>query len=256
LKPKPQPDGPNHPSDGKNPAVKVTGLVKGFGRGAARTEVLQGVDLAAPFGELFYIVGPSGCGKTTLLTLIAGLLDAEKGEVTVFGRRLSEMSDAQKAAFRRENLGFIFQQFNLLPTLTAAENAAVPLLIQKQPRKRAVEQAEELLCSVGLSHRLRAYPGSLSGGEQQRVAIARALAAKPRLLICDEPTASLDGDTGLKVMETLRKTALQKDRCIIMVTHDSRIFSFADTIARMLDGRIVSVEKNRTTQADGPMELI
>jgi putative ABC transport system ATP-binding protein len=225
-------------------AVNVTGLKKGFGQGATRIEVLQGVDLQAPFGQLLYIVGPSGCGKTTLLTLIAGLLDADAGEVDVFGRRLSSMTGAEKSAFRRQNLGFIFQQFNLLPTLTAAENAAVPLLIQQLPRKQAIEQASELLRSVGLGHRLNSFPASLSGGEQQRVAIARALVAQPRLLICDEPTASLDGETGLKIMETLRSAALQPDRCIIVVTHDSRIFLFADVIARMLDGRIVSVERS------------
>jgi putative ABC transport system ATP-binding protein len=237
-------------SDGSdNLAVKVTGLHKGFGRGATRIEVLHGIDIHAVFGELLFIVGPSGCGKTTLLTLIAGLLDADKGDVSVFGHSINKMSGAEKTEFRRENLGFIFQQFNLLPTLTAAENAAVPLLIRNNPRAKAIGEASEMLRSVGLGHRLESYPASLSGGEQQRVAIARALVAKPRLLICDEPTASLDGETGLKVMETLRTAALQKDRAIIVVTHDTRIFPYADTIARMLDGRIVSVEKNTPAAA-------
>jgi len=190
---------------------------------------------------MLFVVGPSGCGKTTLLTLIAGMLDADKGDIELFGRSVVNMNAAQKTDFRRGNVGFIFQQFNLLPTLTAAENAAVPLLIQDVPRKQAVERASELLKGMKLGHRLGAYPSSLSGGEQQRVAIARSLVAHPKLLVCDEPTASLDGDTGHKVMETLRATALKDERCVIVVTHDSRIFSFADRIARMEDGRIQSV---------------
>jgi len=224
-------------------AVSVHGLKKGFGHGAARVDVLHGIDLEAAAGEMLFIVGPSGCGKTTLLTLIAGLLDPDAGEISVLNQDLNAMSGTQKTRFRRDNVGFIFQQFNLIPTLTAAENAAVPLLIREIPRKQAIEEASEVLRSVKLGHRLNAFPTSLSGGEQQRVSIARALIAHPRLLLCDEPTASLDGETGAKLMETLRASALKQDRAILVVTHDTRIFSFADCIARMLDGRIVSVER-------------
>ena len=229
-------------------AVHIDGLCKGFGSGPTRIEVLHDICLEARKGEMLFVVGPSGCGKTTLLTLIAGMLDADKGNIALFGQTITTMTAAQKTAFRRGNIGFIFQQFNLLPTLTAAENAAVPLLIQEAPRKQAVEKAAELLKGMKLGHRVNAFPSSLSGGEQQRVAIARSLVANPRLLVCDEPTASLDGDTGHKVMETLRESALKDERCIIVVTHDNRIFSFADRIARMEDGRIVSVTPGQTPE--------
>ena len=222
-------------------AVKIDGLCKGFGSGATRIEVLHDISLEAHIGEMLFVVGPSGCGKTTLLTLIAGMLDADKGDIALFGQSIVHMTSAQKTAFRRGNIGFIFQQFNLIPTLTAAENAAVPLLIQEVPRKEAVERAAVLLKGMKLGHRLNAFPNSLSGGEQQRVAIARSLVAGPRLLVCDEPTASLDGDTGHKVMETLRESALKEERSVIVVTHDNRIFPFADRIIRMEDGRVISV---------------
>lgn len=224
-----------------NAAVHVTGLCKGFGSGSTRIEVLHDIELVAKRGEMLFIVGPSGCGKTTLLTLIAGMLDPDKGDVKLFGDDITHMTAGQRTAYRSQNIGFIFQQFNLLPTLTAAENAAVPLLIREQPRKPSVEKAADLLRSFKLEHRVNAMPANMSGGEQQRVAIARSLVANPRLLVCDEPTASLDGETGHKVMETLRESALNSERCVIVVTHDNRIFSFADRIAKMEDGRIVSV---------------
>jgi putative ABC transport system ATP-binding protein len=227
-------------------AVSLRGLQKGFGSGNTRIEVLHGIDLEANTGEILMLVGPSGCGKTTLLTLIAGLLDPDKGSIQVFGSDIERMSSGQKTTFRRANIGFVFQQFNLIPTLTAAENAAVPLLIQDVPRKEAVARAKSVLAQVELSHRTDSYPAQLSGGEQQRVAVARALVSKPRLLICDEPTASLDGETGEKVMETIRTVGLTPDRCMIIVTHDSRIFRFGDRIARMVDGRILSVEKQKS----------
>jgi putative ABC transport system ATP-binding protein len=225
------------------PAVFIRGAKKTFGSGSTRVEVLHGIDLDAYNGEILLLVGPSGCGKTTLLCLLAGLLDADSGSLHVLGSELENLSSSQKTEFRKANIGFIFQQFNLIPTLTAAENAAVPLLIKDTPRKAAIAQASTMLERVGLGHRKNALPATLSGGEQQRVAIARALVAAPRLLICDEPTAALDGDTGQKVMESLRETALDSNRCVIVVTHDNRIFKFGDRIARMLDGRIISVEK-------------
>ena len=230
-------------SDTSTPALSARGVKKAFGSGSTRVEVLHGIDLDAYNGEILLLVGPSGCGKTTLLCLLAGLLDADAGSIDVLGSRLNTLSSAQKTEFRMGNLGFIFQQFNLIPTLTAAENAAVPLLIKGVRRAEAVKQSAAMLERVGLGHRTKALPSTLSGGEQQRVAIARALVAAPKLLICDEPTAALDGDTGLKVMESLRATALDAQRCVIVVTHDNRIFKFGDRIAKMLDGRIVSVEK-------------
>jgi len=224
-------------------AVRLHGLKKSFGSGAARMEVLHGVELEARLGEILLLVGPSGCGKTTLLTLVAGLLDADGGSIQVFGQDVERMPAAAKTDFRRDNIGFVFQQYNLIPTLTAAENTAVPLLIRCVPRKEAVRRAAALLERIGLERRTHAVPAELSGGEQQRVAVARALIAEPRLVICDEPTASLDGETGEHVMAAIRAQALTETRCLIVVTHDSRIFRFGDRIARMLDGRILSVEK-------------
>ena len=231
----------------KNLAIKVRGLHKGFGSASTRIEVLHGIELDALFGEILMLVGPSGCGKTTLLTLIAGLLDPDSGTIEVFGSEIDTMSARAKTTFRRENIGFVFQQFNLIPTLTAAENAAVPLFIKDVPRREAVKRGAEMLDKVGLGRRAHAIPTNLSGGEQQRVAIARALISQPRLLICDEPTASLDGETGESVMQTIREAGLADQRCIIIVTHDNRIFHYGDRIARMVDGRILSVEKTTAT---------
>ena len=234
-----------------SPALIARGVKKGFGSGATRVEVLRGVDLDAYAGEILLLVGPSGCGKTTLLCLLAGLLDTDAGSISVFGNAIDQFGAGAKTGFRKANVGFIFQQFNLIPTLTAAENAAVPLLVKGVALREAIASASEMLGRVGLGHRVSASPATLSGGEQQRVAIARALVSAPRLLICDEPTAALDGDTGQKVMESLRATSLDSKRCVIVVTHDNRIFKYGDRIAHMLDGRITSVEKI-TADASAP----
>jgi len=201
--------------------------------------VLRGVDLAVPFGEMTLLVGPSGCGKTTLLSVVAGLLNANSGEVTVLGRDVNGMPGSAAIQFRRRNIGFVFQQYNLLPALTAAENAAVPLLAAGVPKKKAVAAASDLLSLLGLAERLHALPSQLSGGQQQRVALARALVHEPRLVVCDEPTSALDHETGNAVMELLTNVAVRPDRAVVVVTHDSRVFQFADRIAHMDDGRIV-----------------
>jgi len=232
-----------------NVAAYLQDVKKGFGKGRTRIEVLRSVNLKAYYGEILLLVGPSGCGKTTLLSVISGLLDQDSGLVSVFDERIDQFNAAQKTAFRQKNVGFVFQQFNLIPTLNAAQNAAVPLLIANIPLKRALEQATELLAKVGMGHRSLAMPSELSGGEQQRVAIARSLISNPRLLICDEPTAALDGETGSSVMEILRASSLSNNRCVIVVTHDSRVFPFGDRIARMIDGRIVSVELQKEALA-------
>ncbi len=195
-------------------------------------------------GELLLLVGPSGCGKTTLLSVLAGILDATSGEIEVFGTRVDKLDQAGKTAFRRANVGFIFQQYNLLPTLTAAENVAIPLLIHGVPYAAALEQAHQYLEKVGLSDRAEFLPATLSGGQQQRVAIARALVTEPKLIVCDEPTAALDGETGKMVLQMFRSTALTGDRAIVVVTHDNRIFPYGDRIAEMLDGRILSIHEN------------
>src|SRR6516165_6250087 len=222
-------------------AVACRGVTKVFGTGEARVEALRGIDLEVPLGQLTMLVGPSGCGKTTLLSVIAGLLDRTAGEIEVLGVDTTTLSGAQRIEFRRKHLGFVFQQHNLLPALTAAENAAVPLLVAGMARRRAVAQASALLEGLGLGPRLHARPAELSGGQQQRVAFARALIHAPRLIVCDEPTASLDAEAGQRVMEALIQVAVRPDRAVLVVTHDNRIFAFADRIASMEDGRIVRV---------------
>jgi putative ABC transport system ATP-binding protein len=225
-------------------AVQCRGVTKEFGQGETRVLALRGVDLDAPSGEMTLLVGPSGCGKTTLISIIAGLLDPTAGEVAVLGEDLGRMPGRRKVAFRGANIGFVFQLYNLLPALNAAENAAVPLLIAGWPRKKAVEKAEHLLGLLGMGSRARALPAQLSGGQQQRVAIARALVHEPRLLVCDEPTAALDAQSGRHVMELLRKIAVQPGRAVIIVTHDSRVYEFGDRIVTMSDGHIERVEVN------------
>ena len=223
-------------------AVHVRRVTKEFGTGGSLTRALRGVDLDVPYGELLILAGPSGCGKTTLVSIVAGTLEPSAGEVMVLGKDLVAMSNSRKVKFRRENVGFVFQSYNLLPSLTAAENAAVPLLIAGWHRSRAVDAASEVLDKLGLGDRLVNLPSELSGGQQQRVAIARAIVHEPRLLVCDEPTSALDAENGRITMELISKIAVQPDRAVIVVTHDSRVYSFADRIANMEDGRIESVE--------------
>lgn len=223
-------------------AVRCQGVRKEFGNGGGKVLALRGVNLEVGYGAMTLLVGPSGCGKTTLLSVIAGLLNSNGGEVIVLGERVERLRGGQQIVFRRRNLGFLFQQYNLLPALTAAENAAVPLLAAGAPRRKAVEKARHLLVTLGMGERASALPKELSGGEQQRVALARALIHEPRLLVCDEPTAALDAETGHAVMELLAAEAVRPDRAVLVVTHDNRIFGFADTIARMDDGHIVKVE--------------
>jgi len=221
------------------PAVVCRRVTKDFGTGESQVRVLRGVDLDVPYGQMTLLVGPSGCGKTTLLSVVAGLLNANSGEVTVLGENTSRMRGGEAIQFRRRNIGFVFQQYNLLPALTAAENAAVPLFAAGVPKKKAVAAASHLLGELGLGERLHALPSQLSGGQQQRVAMARALIHEPRLIVADEPTSALDHETGNAVMELLTKLAVRHDRAVVVVTHDSRVFQFADRIAHMDDGRIV-----------------
>jgi len=231
-------------------AVACSGVVKDFGQGPTRVSVLRGVDFSAEAGELTFLVGPSGCGKTTLLSVIAGLLDTTAGDVNLFGQSLSRLGSEERIRFRRKNLGFVYQQFNLLPALSAAENAAVPLLAAGVPRREAVGRAGELLARLGLGDRLRSIPSQLSGGQQQRVTLARALVHEPRLILCDEPTAALDHATGESVMKLLSHNAVQPDRAVLVVTHDSRVFQYADRIAHMDDGRILKTESRDRTHID------
>jgi putative ABC transport system ATP-binding protein len=228
-------------------AVSCRGVTKSYGSGAAKVAALRGVDLEVKRGEVLMIAGPSGCGKTTLISVMTTILGHDAGECRVLGRDLRAMDEPARADFRRKSIGFVFQMFNLLPALSAAENVAVPLLIEGMPWERAKARANELLGAVGLGARAADLPATLSGGQQQRVAIARAVVHDPPLIVCDEPTSNLDHETGHAVMAMLRGLTEMSHRTAIVVTHDPRIFAFADRIARMDDGRITDVAdgKNR-----------
>jgi putative ABC transport system ATP-binding protein len=237
-----------------NPApagVRCRGLIKDYLSGDSHVRALRGVDLDIAAGELTLLVGPSGCGKTTLISILAATLDATSGEVSVLGANLVRMSKREKAWFRAKNVGFVFQQFNLLPTLTAAENVAVPLVINGVSRREALLRATAILRSVELADRCASLPSQLSGGQQQRVAIARALVHEPRLLVCDEPTSAVDARTGQNIMELIRKVALQPDRVAVVVTHDARVFRFADRIVTLEDGRVAEKTHEQQLEAAG-----
>jgi putative ABC transport system ATP-binding protein len=223
-------------------AIEAHGVTRGFGVGGARVQVLKGVEFQAAYDEVTFLVGPSGCGKTTFISILGGILAADGGTVEVLGQRIDKLSQAQLADFRLSSVGFIFQQFNLIPALTVLENAAVPLIARGVGERAARARTAEMLERLGIADQMRKMPAQLSGGQQQRVAIARALVHEPRLVICDEPTASLDGPTGLAVVELMRSVARRRDRALVIVTHDDRIYHFADRIVHMTDGLISHVE--------------
>jgi len=229
-------------------AVRAENLVKWFGEGDARTYAVRDVSFEAYFGEMLYIEGPSGSGKTTLLSMISGILRPNAGTVAVENKEIWGLSNDELADFRLHTVGFVFQDYHLFPRLTTVENVAIPLILKKVEWNGAMETAAKYLEIVGLEERAHLPPIKLSGGEQQRVAIARAIASSPDILIFDEPTASLDGETGRKIVDFVKKNVLTEKRCIIMVTHDSRIFEYADRIMKMADGRIVGLEKGRSRE--------
>jgi putative ABC transport system ATP-binding protein len=237
--------------NGCHQGVVCRGLTKHYGTGAAEVMALRGVDLEIVPGELFMLMGPSGCGKTTLISIIAGILDQDEGECTVLGESLDELGTDAKTAFRRRAIGFVFQAFNLIPQLSAAENAMIPLLLNGVPRAKARARAREVIARVGLADRADALPQQLSGGQQQRIAIARALVHDPKLIVCDEPTSALDHATGQSVLELLRGIT-DEGRILVVVTHDQRILGFADRIATMDDGRIIGIGRPpRARAGDG-----
>ena len=222
-------------------AISVREVVKEFPVGDSVIRVLHGVSVDVKAGELTYLVGESGSGKTTLISIIAGILYPTSGDVSVFGTDIYKLSDTALVKFRLATIGFIFQQYNLIPTLTAAENAAIPLIADGMKRSEAIEQGRVLLEKLNIGNQADKFPRQLSGGQQQRVAIARALVHQPKLIVCDEPTAALDARSGRRVMDLLREVALSQDRAVIIVTHDNRIFHHANRIASMDDGKIVEV---------------
>lgn len=228
------------------PVITCRHIEKSYGDSSNRVIALRGVDVEIYAGELFMLVGPSGCGKTTLISIIAGILDPTHGSCEILSQDMARLAPAEKSLFRSKHIGFVFQSFNLLPALTAVENAAIPLIINRMPRQQAMEKAKTVLKQVGLEERMYALPTQLSGGQQQRVAIARALIHRPKIIVCDEPTSALDHHTGQTIMELMKSLSKEYGTTLIIVTHDNRIFEYADRIGKMDDGVIVAIE---TTEA-------
>jgi putative ABC transport system ATP-binding protein len=224
-------------------AVKANEVVKWFGEDTTKTYAVKNASFEAYFGEMLYIVGPSGSGKTTLLSMISGILRPNSGTVEVDGQNIWNMRNDDIANFRLNKVGFVFQDYHLFPRLTTQENVAIPLILRKLDWKEAQNIALKYLEIVGLKDRAQLPPVKLSGGEQQRVAIARAIASQPDILIFDEPTASLDGETGRRIVKFVKDNILNENRCIIIVTHDSRIFEYADRIINMEDGTVTGIAK-------------
>jgi putative ABC transport system ATP-binding protein len=220
------------------PAISVQNVSRDFEAGGQTLRVLHNVITDVNAGELTYLVGESGSGKTTLISIIAGILYPTEGTVSVFGTDIYKLNDSDLVRFRLANIGFIFQQYNLLPSLNATENASVPLVAAGMARDEALQRSRAVLEKLNMTDQAEKRPNQLSGGQQQRVAIARALVHEPRLIVCDEPTAALDAKSGRRVMDLLREVALSPDRSVIIVTHDNRIFDLADRILLMEDGRI------------------
>jgi len=227
----------------ENEAIVATGLTKYFGEGETKMTAVNAVSFSAHFGEMLFIIGPSGSGKTTLLSMISGILRPNAGHVTVKGADIWTLSNDQLADFRLHTIGFVFQDYHLFPRLTTAENVAIPLILKQQNWGESVAEAKEYLEIVGLKNKAEILPVKLSGGEQQRVAIARAIISKPEILILDEPTASLDGDTGRMIIAFVKEKILNKSRCIMIVTHDARINEYADRILHMEDGVLTATTK-------------
>jgi putative ABC transport system ATP-binding protein len=222
-------------------AIFCEGIAKTYGEGEAAVKALRGIDFTANFGEIVALVGPSGCGKTTLISIFAAILSRSSGALQLAGVDPDVMTNQDRTLFRREKVGFIFQQFNLVPQISVVENVAIPLFLRGENRSEALDRAEKLLKEVGLHNRAHSRPSKLSGGQQQRVAIARSLIHEPSILVCDEPTSALDGATGQRVMELIREQGRRPDRIVVLVTHDERIYHFADRIAHMDDGLITRI---------------
>ena len=234
---------PNPAMPAAKEAIVALGLTKWFGEGETRKTAVNGVNLVAHFGEMLFIVGPSGSGKTTMLSMISGILRPNAGQVLVKGADIWTLNNDQLADFRLNTIGFVFQDYHLFPRLTSAENVAIPLILKQRDWKESITEANRILEVVGLKDRGEILPVKLSGGEQQRVAIARAIISSPEILILDEPTASLDGDTGRMIIAFVKEHILNEKRCILIVTHDARINEYADRIIHMEDGRITGLDK-------------
>jgi putative ABC transport system ATP-binding protein len=231
------------------PAISVRDVVKTYGEGAAAVHALRSVSLEVRRGEVVLLMGPSGSGKTTLLSVMGCILRPTSGSVRIAGREAAAMAESELPAVRLEHIGFIFQGFNLFPTLTAGENVELALDLKGIRGAEAQHRAESLLAQVGLAEKVHSFPSDLSGGQKQRVAIARALAGNPDIILADEPTAALDWHSGENVLGLLRTLAREEQRAVVIVTHDSRALSFGDRIVEINDGRIAHSEGHRPQPA-------
>lgn len=229
-------------SEKENVAVVCKGIKKTYGTEENKVEALKGIDLEIYKGQLTLLVGPSGSGKSTLLSIITTILTPDEGKIWLNGQDPSVLSEYEKANFCRHHLGIVFQSLFLIPTLTVAENISLPLLVDGHTQHESLEKAKAALVRMKLSHKANVPPTLLSKGQQQRIAIARAMINNAKIIVCDEPTSALDHHTGMEIMELLHEVAADPDRAVLVVTHDHRIFSFADRIINMSDGQIVKEE--------------
>lgn len=227
------------------PAIAVRELRKTYAEGSAAVMALRGVDLDVEAGEVMMLVGPSGSGKTTLLSIMGCILSATSGSLRIAGQEVTKLGEKQLPALRLQHIGFVFQGFNLFPTLTAAENVELMLDLKGIPGAKAKKHARDLLDQVGLESKYESSPADLSGGQKQRVAIARALAGDPQIILADEPTAALDSHTGRNIMQMMAELAHQRERAVVIVTHDSRVLEFADRTVRIEDGLIAPAERHQ-----------
>ena len=238
------------------PVICVKDLYKIYRVGETKVRALNGVDFTIDSGNFCSIVGTSGSGKSTLLNMMAGLEKPTKGEIIIAGEHMERKTENQLVAFRREHIGFIFQSFNLLGTMNAIENVALPLTFQGMDKKSRNRKAEDMLDLVGLTKHKKHRPNQMSGGQQQRVGVARALVVEPEIIFADEPTGNLDSNTSVEVMNLMKKIVREKNQTLVMVTHDNYLAGFADVILRIKDGKIVEIEDNRGKEDRGEIEAI
>lgn len=232
-------------STGQEAVIRVKGLYKIYKVGDTRVRALNGVDFQIHKGEFCAIVGASGSGKSTLLNMLAGLEKPTKGEIIIAGEHMEKKSENELVAFRRKHIGFIFQSFNLLPTMNAVENVALPLTFQGMEKEKRLKLAEQAIRLVGLQKYCRHKPTQMSGGQQQRVGVARALVVNPEIIFADEPTGNLDSHTSEDVMNLMKKVVREQKQTLIMVTHDNHLAEYADRIFHIKDGKIIKIEDKR-----------
>lgn len=233
----------------KVPVIEVKNLFKIYRVGEEKVRALNGVDFTIYKGEFCSIVGTSGSGKSTLLNMLAGLEPPTTGEIIIAGEHIETKTENQLVKFRRDHIGFIFQSFNLMPTMDAVENVALPLTFQGMDKKKRTKKAKEVLKLVGLTKHMKHKPTQMSGGQQQRVGVARALVVEPEIIFADEPTGNLDSNTSKEVMELMKKVVRETQQTLVMVTHDNHLAGFADRVFHIIDGKIVKIEDH--TEREG-----